>query len=799
MRVVLSWLREFAPTDLGAEELAELLTMRGVKVEAVLRPWDGIQGVTIARVLEVGDHPNSDTLCVARVDDGTGEQVVVAGVRNFRAGDLVPWAKPGSRVPALPDPLAPRPLRGVTSNGMLCSPRELNVADVHSGILVLGDEDVEVGQDFVAAFGLDDTVFDIEVEPNRPDLLSVYGVAREAASVTGVPLGAPDVALDEAAESAADLATVRVDAPEGCPRYLARVIRGVDPGRASPVRAQARLTASGMRPLSAVVDATNYAMLEVGQPLHGFDLDRLAGPGIVVRYATDGERLTTLDEVQRELMSEDLLICDVERPVALAGVMGGASSEVGADTSDVLLESAYFTRTGVLRTARRLSLHTEASHRFERGTDPEAPEVGAARGAALIAAWAGGTVARGMAGGGDAASRRWITIRPSRASLLLGDDVPPNDVRTAFDELSMDHRDAGPDEIAVEAPGYRVDLEREVDLIEEVARVRGYDRIGSTIPSPGQAGGTPSDYAFRERIRDALVRSGLREVRLSSFASEQDMSIAGDGGAIAIANPLQADEGYLRTSLVPGLLHAVARNQARGTEAVPIFEAGTVFRAGDPTRERAMVAMAMCGPSAEGWDADRRPFDALDAKGVVGALMDEIGVRDWILGDPVSGSFHPGRSSSILVRGEPAGVFGEIHPRVARALDVDGRVAVAALEVEALMAATEKEFVFREVPRFPPVRRDLAFVVADDVPAGEVHGAIEATGGELLSRCVLFDVFRGSSLPEGTKSLAFSVEFRAQDRTLTGEETDPIVARIVTRLADAFDAELRTGEGPPNP
>ena len=792
MRVVLSWLREFCPTDLDADELAELITRQGVKVEAVLRPWDGVQGVVIARVLSVEDHPDSDKLCVARVDDGTGEQVVCAGVRNFAAGDLVPWAKPGSRVPVLPEPLAPRKLRGVLSNGMLCSPRELAVADVHTGIMVLNREPVEVGDDFRVAFGLDDAVLDIEVEPNRPDFLSVFGVAREVAAATGVPLVEPDLTLEETDEVAADVATVRLDAPDGCPRYLARVIRGVDAHGDSPVRVQARLSASGMRPVSSVVDATNYTMLELGQPLHGFDMDLLAGPGIVVRRALDGERLTTLDDVERELSDEDLLICDVDKPVALAGVMGGASSEVSDETTNVLLESAYFTRTGVLRTARRLDLHSEASHRFERGADPEGLERAATRGAKLIVDWAGGTICRGVTGRGEAPARRWLSMRPARAAMLLDDDVTASDARQVFDRLRMAHR-GGDEVIEVEVPGYRVDLEREVDLIEEVARVRGYDRIGSTVPSAGQAGGVPAAYAFRDRLRDVLVRAGLREVRLLSFASGDDLAFANDTDAVPVANPLQADENFLRPRLIPGLLHAVARNQARGSEQVAIFETGICYRMGEPVEERTSVAFALAGPAGRGWAADRRPFDVLDTKGVLETVMGEAAVPSWSLGAALDAPFHPGRSAAIMVGDMMAGSIGELHPRAAAAFEIEGRVAVAELDVGALLGGAGKEFVVRDVPRFPPVRRDLAFVVPEATPAGQVQAVLEDAAGELLGESVLFDVFRGGSLPEGTKSLAFTLDLRAPDRTLTSEETDPIVERIVTRLGGEFGAQLRAG------
>jgi phenylalanyl-tRNA synthetase beta chain len=792
MRIVLSWLREFAPTDLDADELAELITHRGVKVEEVVRPWEGLAGVVVARVLDVSEHPDSDKLCVARVDDGSGAQVVCAGVRNFSVGDLVPWARPGARVPALPEPLAPRTLRGVVSNGMLCSPRELNLADVHEGILVLNGEELEVGADIKTALGLDDAVLDIEVEPNRPDFLSVYGVAREVAAATGVPLQPVDVSLEEAEEEAAAVATVRLDARDGCPRYLARVIRGVDAAGVSPLRVQARLSASGMRPVSNVVDATNYAMLELGQPLHAFDMARLAGPGIVVRRAGDGERLRTLDDVDRVLSDEDLLICDVTSPVAIAGVMGGATAEVAPATTDILLESASFARTGVLRTVRRLDLHTEASYRFERGVDPELPPLGAARGAKLIQAWAGGSVLRGVAEAGSSPERRWVSMRPARASMLLGYPVSQPDARAVFDRLGLTHR-ADEDRVDVEVPGYRFDIDREVDLIEEVARIQGYDRIGTVLPSAPGGGGLPEGYSFRGRVRDALVRAGLREVRLVPFVSEADLALNGDADGIRVANPLQAEEGFMRTRLTPGLLHAVAANQAHGARTVALFETGTVFRLAGEVQERPKVAFAISGATDEGWWSRERGFDVFDARGVLEALMDELGVTSWVLGDSPGELFHPGRSATITLDGAPAGVLGELHPRMAERLEITGRVAVAELELEALMAAAGATFTLREIPRFPPVRRDLAFVVPVDAPAGDVGAALREAGGDLVASCRLFDVFSGRPLPEGTKSLAFALDLRATDRTLTGDEADAVVVRIVDRVREAFGGELRSG------
>ncbi len=789
MKIPLGWLREFAPTDLPAGELAELITKRGVKVEAVLWPWEGLEGVVVARVLEVRDHPDSDKLCVARIQHGSGEIELVVGVRNMGPGDLVPWAPPGSRVPVLPEPLGVRSLRGVDSHGMLCSPRELAISQDHGGILLLNDGGWEVGADVKAALQLDEAVLDIEVEPNRPDFLSVFGVAREVAAATGVTLADPDLVVDEAPEGAADVASVSIEAPEGCPRYLARVIRGVSHGSA-PLLAQARLTACGMRPIDAVVDATNYTMLELGQPLHGFDMDRLAGPGIVVRYANDGERLTTLDDVERELTAQDLLICDVGAPVAIAGVMGGQTSEVSPATTNVLLESAYFTRGGVLLTGRRLGVHTEASHRFERGTDPEGVVRSATRGAKLIADWTGGTVLAGAADAGSAPPRVTVAMRPSRATALLGFPVTVADAEDVFDVLGMS-TNAGEDRIEVEIAGYRSDLESEVDLIEEVVRIEGYDRVGATLPRAPHAGGVAETYAFARRAKGSLRRAGLRKIRPAPFASAADLVSFDDDDAVAVANPLRAEEGFLRTRLTPGLLQSVALNQARGAEVVRLFEVGTTFRRADPFVEVRKAGFVLTGPAGTGWASERRELDVLDAKGVLESLLGDLGVVDWALGGVPPGPFHPGRAASIVIAGEPAGVLGEIHPLTAEQLGVTGRVSVGVVGLGPLLRSAGRAFGFKDVPRYPPVRRDLAFIVPEDVPADQVRVALVGAAGELLDACTLFDVFRGGSLPEGTKSLAFTVALRAPDRTLTDDEAQVVVDRMVATVVEAYGAELR--------
>lgn len=791
MKVVVSWLKEYCPSDLSPQELADLLTSKGAEVEEIEHPWDRLGGVVVALVLEVRDHPNSDTLCLARVSTGDAEREVVVGVRNMKPGDLVPLAGPGATVPALPEPLSARKIRGVVSDGMLCSPWELGITTEHTGILVIPD-DVQPGTDFKRAYGLDDSVLDIEVTPNRPDFLSVVGIAREVAAATGMPLRMPDVALEEDDEKADEVATIEILDLDRCPRYLARIVRGIAHSP-SPIRVQARLTASGMRPISAAVDATNYAMLEIGQPLHPFDLSRLKGPGIVVRRANEGERLVTLDGVERVFTSDDLLICDTERPVALAGVMGGAVAEMSESTADVLLESAWFERGGIQRSRRRIGLSTEASMRFERGTDPEAVPLGADRASHLMAEWCGGRILTGSVEAGGPPQRRRVSMRPSRASLLIGYPVSEAEAAEAFDRLGM-AREVDTDLVTVEVPGYRVDIEREVDLIEEVVRIQGYDRVGSTVPPVRQVGGVPPAYGFRAQLRGSLRRSGIREVRLLSFASREDVEMAGADDPITVTNPLQAEESFLRTGLLPGLLRAVQRNVYRHVRGVALFEVGTVFRMKDgEADERSSLALAMTGPASQSWADPARSYDFFDAKGVLEALLEDAGVREWSVGPPAAWPFHPARSAAILVATEGLGVVGEIHPSLVERLDLGGRVAAAELDVQALMMHASSELEVRNVPRFPPVRRDLAFVLDATAPAAPVQAALLDAGGDLIETCLLFDVFSGPPLPEGKKSLAFSIDLRAPDRTLTDEEVDAVVRRITERLASEFGGELRAG------
>jgi phenylalanyl-tRNA synthetase beta chain len=552
-----------------------------------------------------------------------------------------------------------------------------------------------------------------------------------------------------------------------------------------------------MRPISNVVDATNYAMLELGQPQHAFDLDLLAGHAIVVRRAADGERMVTLDDVERVFTSEDLMIADAEKSMGIAGVMGSAPAEVHAGTKDVLLESAYFQPRGVLLTARRLGLRTEASIRFERGVDPDMTADAAARCARFIAEWSGGRVLTGAIDVGTAPPRRRVAIRPSRTTHLLGAEVGAEEISESLGRLRMVVEPTDDGALSVEVPGYRPDIQGEVELIEEVARVRGYDSFGSTLPAIRTPGGLAPTHAFRRRVRDALLRAGLREVRSVAFATEGDLGMVGDKpeDAAKVANPIDADRPLLRTSLIPGLLAALQRNLARNVSGAALFEVGTRFRSGEPVDERELVALAMTGSTPPHWYEPEREGDVFDAKGALEALFGTLGITGWSLGGAAGAPFHPGRSAVVEVGEVPAGVIGELHPRVAAHLDFPDRVAVAELYVEILRANAAERVTYAEIPRYPPVHRDLAFVVDAATSAGAVRMAIrEAVSDRALTASVaLFDVFTGAPVPEGKKSLAFSVDLRTADRTLTDDEADAAVQAVVARLAQDFGAELRAG------
>jgi phenylalanyl-tRNA synthetase beta chain len=796
MKVSLRWIEEFVdlPTD-DPEEIAGILNGLGLEVET----WEMIEpefsGVIVARVAEVGPHPNADRLRVATLDTGDGPHTVVCGAWNFEAGALVPLAMPGA-VLAGGLEVGTRKIRGVTSPGMICSEAEMGIGEDAAGILVLADDHAPLGADFAATLPYPDAVFDLEITTNRPDAMSVYGVARDLAAYYDTPLAALDDRVD--APGPPTEARVVVEDPERCPRFTAREIRNVSIGP-SPLWMRLRLQDVGVRPINNVVDVTNHVTIELGQPLHAFDIERIPEETLVIRRARDGERLMTLDSVDRILTSEDLLVAGPQEGLALAGIMGGEDSEVADDTSRILLEVAHFSAPHTLLSGKRHQLRTEAVQRFERGVDPALPPIASARAARMMAELAGGEVAAGFIDEYPGPVQSWTVELPAgEAERLLGVAVPTDEIVSLLSRLGFGV--AAGDPLLVEIPTFRPDVTRAADLVEEVARLRGYDTIPASLPH-GPGGGLSASDRRRRLTREVLVGAGYSEIMRYSFMAPDDLAALGlpDGDSrtaiVRVRNPLNEEEGLLRTTLLPGLLHALRINQARHRRGAAIFETGKVFlaAAGDLPDQPERLAFAATGPApGPSWEAERPERDARDAVGLWETLAAALGIEPGISqgSDP---AFHPGRCGLVTAGGEPIGVVGEIHPTVAARFDVAGRVAAGEIDLDALAGARPAR-AFAAPSAFPPVVFDLAFDLDDGVPAGSLLEAVAAAGGPTLESAELFDVFTGPPLEAGRKSLAVRLTVRDPKRTLTDEEVVPIREAVTSAVAEGLGGRLRGGE-----
>lgn len=791
MKVVWSWLRELVPVEASPEDVADRLSLQALKVERVERLGAEIDGVVVGSVVKVDEIPGAQKIVLVTVDTGRDVREIVCGARNYGPGDKVPVAMPGAKLPG-DFQIGERTMHGVTSRGMLCSARELGLSDDHSGILVL-DTDAAPGSDVRPVLGLDDVVIELEITANRPDAMSVVGVAREVAALYGVPLTVPEPMVKENGTDAAALASVVVKDSKGCPRYLARIVTGLRNG-ASPEWMQRRLTAAGMRPISAIVDVTNYVLLERGHPTHAFDLDALAGPGIVVRKAKKGERMTTLDGVERAFDKDDLLICDAEKAVGVAGVMGGAETEVSDATTRVLLESAWFDPQRIGRTARRLGLRTEASVRFERGADPNGAYAAADRVCELLAQVADGSVAAGTIDvSARIPARKPVRVRTARAAALIGAPVSSEEMAAMLGAVGMEVTAAGRTALRVIPPTFRPDVAIEEDLVEEIARLHGYDRIPETLPAGGRIGGLSREQRLRRAVRAALLGVGVSEAQTLSLLAPgfaDRFGLPRDHpwrSLIELDNPLSEEESVLRPSLLPGLLFAAERNVARRVPRVSLFEIGVAFenawrddRGGRVATEHLRAAFVLAGTAPGGWHGERG-FDTYDATGVVAAVASAVGAPTPSFAPAVYPELHPGRAADVLIDGTRIGVAGEIHPRIADALGIPGRVAVAEIDLAPLLAAA-REGSAATLPRFPAADRDLAVVMPAGTLAADVESVLKDAGGAILESVALFDVFRGEQVGEGNVSLAYRLVFRHPERTLTDDEVGAAVSAIVGAL-----------------
>ncbi len=799
MRAPLSWIREFVPAlDAPVAEIADALNQLGLEVEEIDAPGAEITGVVVARILDVVAHPDADKIRLADVEFGDGQLRVVCGAPNIEPGMVVPFARVGAQLPGGFE-ITKRKIRGVVSEGMLCSARELGLGDDHSGILSLPSASV-LGTDVREVLGLDDVIFDLSITPNRPDAMGIVGVARELAAHFSLPLEVP-TPEPEPIVSAIGTVTVQVEAPDRCPRFVGRVTT-VAMGE-SPDWMQRRLIAAGMRPISNVVDVTNYVLLERCRPLHAFDLARLAGRGIVVRLASDGECMTTLDGVERTLSQNDLLICDAERaPQAIAGIMGGRDSEVDVTTTEVLIESAYFEPSGIARSSKRLGLRSEASARFERGIDPNATASGADYAIALLAQVASGTATPGAIDVyPEAIVRPRITVRTARVNAVLGTALAAAQVRDLLEPLGIE-AEAAPDADGVfvaRAPTWRPDLEREIDLVEEVARRYGLDHIERRVARPpaGMVGALTAAQRERRLLADVLVGAGANEALTMPLISPADLERAGlpAQAPVTITNPLRAEESVLRPSLRPGLLSALARNASHGQVDVALFELGTVFFAPVPgdtlPDEHQHVTLLIGGTRRLAPRRADRPVDVGDALDALWAVVEALGVADVRLAADIVGGFHPTRAARVLVDGEPIGVVGELARDVLDAYGVAGPVVGLELDADAIERAARGDRIARPVSTYPAATFDLAVVVGDSVPAGDVERTLRDAVGELAESVRLFDVFRGGQLDDDQVSLAFAVRLRAPDRTLTDADVSEARSRAIAAVERAHDAALR--------
>jgi phenylalanyl-tRNA synthetase beta chain len=804
MRVSMKWLRELVDVDLPVEELTDLLDMTGTKVEAVHTLGSALEGVVVGRVLTKVRHPDAETLWVTTVDIGAAEPLnIVCGAQNFEAGDRVPVAVVGTTL-ATGVTIKKAKLRGIVSEGMNCSPTELGTGSDTSGLMIL-PSDAPVGMPFARYYGLADTILELEITPNRPDCLSMAGVAREVGAITEKGARVPVASVAESDEDAATSVSVEIDDPALCPRYTARLVRGVKVGPSPDWLAQ-RVAAAGARPINNVVDVTNFVMFELGQPLHAFDAATLAEKAgkraIIVRLAEPGERLVTLDGQDRALAADTLVITDPSGVVALAGVMGGAATEVTDSTVDVLLEAACFDPASTGRTSRRLALISEASVRFERGVDPNGCVAALDRAASLLADVGGGTVARGVI---DEYPRRIvpavITLRVSRLNALLGTALSCERVAGILERLGLTV-EGDSEKLTVTVPTFRPDLEREVDLIEEVVRVHGMGTVLSTLPAGrGRIGGLTSAQRRRERVGAALRGAGLNEAITWSFADPADAGRIGwvfgpEERPVRLLNPMSSEQSLLRFSTLPGLVRAVADNRRKGVADVHLYEIGSVWWTAPgrkQPKERAVVAGVLAGWwNRPGWNDRSEPLDLFDAKGVVESVFEELGVARFRLRQTDLPHLQPGRSAEVLVGGDVVGWLGEVHPRVLTSYDCAGPVAAFELQLKPLLKAARDVRPFVDLPRFPGVKMDMAIVVADGVPAERVEQAIRSAGGKLLDEVRLFDAYRGEGVAAGHTSLAFALVYRHPERTLTDEEVAALHEKVVRKVSAAVGGELRT-------
>ena len=800
MKVSLKWLEQYVDIDLPPAELADKLTMAGTEVKGWQVIGGSWEGIVVGQIVAINPHPNADRLKLPAVDLGTEQQTVVCGASNLKVGHKVAFARVGAQLidghSGQIVQLEAANIRGVASNGMLCSERELGISDYHQDIMVLAAE-APVGTPLADFMG--DVIFDLDVTPNRPDCLSVVGVAREVAALTGQEVHLPDISYDENGASIDQQISIDIAAPDLCPRYSASLITGVKIAP-SPHWLQQRLLAGGMRPINNVVDITNFVMLEYGEPLHAFDYNQVRGQKIIVRRAEEGEILVTLDGNKRQLSPDMLVIADAERALAVAGVMGGADSEMTGETTAIVLEAASFNPARIYHTGITLGLPSEARMRFERGISPELTIPALRRATRLIIELASGQAAKGIV---DAypgkPEHKPILLSKGEVKRLLGVDFSLDQMKEALISLGFDCQPAGSaSEVKVTAPHWRSDISLVEDLIEEVARVIGYDRIPVTMPGGSVPRQNPAPIlGFKEEVRRDLTGYGFYEVINYSLTSldllnrllPQPHPLEPE--PLRVVRPMTAEQEYLRPSLRANLLAALEANRRHEEGGIRLFELGKVYvrRPNDLPDEPEMLCGILSGPRfEESWHGGDEPVDFFDAKGVVEGLLGHLGVAaSFEPGEDES--LHPAKQAAIVIGGKRVGVVGELHHKVVDAFDLTGEVYLFELNLAELLPFTLEHKLFQPISRFPAVVRDIALVVDAGVTHRQVMDVI--AGFPLVTLVSLFDLYTGGKLPAGKKSLAYRITFQSSTQTLTDEAANKVQQKIIDKLAKELGATLR--------
>jgi phenylalanyl-tRNA synthetase beta chain len=804
MKITFNWLRQYVDFSGTPQDLAERLTMLGLEVEAMHKLDGEFDGIVVAEVVTRDKHPNADKLSLCRVHDGRGERQIVCGAQNFKAGDKVPLILPGHSLPAKPGepPVTIKAgrIRGCDSQGMLCSPDELGLPDQIEGLLILRPDAV-AGQPFAEYLGRQgsDFVYDLEITPNRPDWNSVIGIAREISAVTGNPLRLPEIKIAPerlAGEPSEKLVSVRIDEPELCPRYTARVIRGVKVGP-SPAWLRSALEKVGLRSINNVVDVTNFVMLETGHPLHAFDLHLLGGGKIIVRRAADGEKFVTLDGKERVLTGQMLLIADENKGVALAGIMGGQNSEIKDTTADVLLESACFKPQNIRATSKKLELRTDSSYRFERGADIGVCDWASRRAAQLILDTAGGAV---LEPGIDAypapAAPKQLKLRPEKTNELLGVEILAETQAGFLSRLGLEIVTPGQTEFRV--PTFRVDIKREADLIEEIGRLYGVDKIPSTPPR-GAVGANMFD-AVHDQIAEArllLAGLGLLEAQGQTLISDAAAKLRDPAlPLVALRNPLSSDMSVLRPSLLPGLLDALRHNVARKNEDVALFEIGRVFVSAEGKfKEERRLGVALTGRRLPAFwtGADRAAkFDVYDLKGILEEFLEHFGLRGVSYAVRAQSKPFFVESAAVQLGKLALGEIGQLTPAAQQTVyDLRDPVFLAELNFDLLLARRNPAKSFKPIPAYPAIRRDIAMLLPEATLHEAVMNAVRQAKPQNLEKAELFDIFRGKNVPEGQKSMAYAFTYRNADRTLTDAEVNTTHSALIEHLRQSLHATVR--------